>query len=566
MPRLRPCTALLALLGLSAGVLGGSLLDGAVATAAPDPVPRIRNDQLCVTGIGAPLARENVTHVMVGEIGSYRVHGINGVLGYAALVRVLQSRVGSTLPSPHEVWVTASHTQTWGHIVRVRNACAKAGIYRVGVRVRHEATGRVLGFPLFFPATLDSGAPSGEGTRLPIEVEPARSEKSSDPTALYDAAKTARERFGKPVVADVRITNSVNLQYSLRVLDMLHRAGCVGVRVRVLNFFGEAKPGATVALKIVRPRGKDAFLPSKSLREVEVPIPAPRTTPWPIDGANQPGAFRLELLELPARGDKLQEPRRYANPNQVLPNHIRDGGVSKSMRDKVQAYIGNWAGDLSNALTRALRKPSLLKKELVVRLRPEEKRLMLIPGELRNLGGANRIRMRTLGLDLLFFHEGQPTGHARARLLLSGRSVYLLSIAPVAGALPPAHDVPPEAVDPFAAGVPGAVRVFFESVVLDAKATGRVAQLAPTAYAAALLPPEEAVQVQVADRTRQADAGRFAAQMRNLRFDRLILHPTDATAIADEAGANKLVGRLTLGIESEEQELRVQSLRARRFR
>ena len=272
------------------------------------------------------------------------------------------------------------------------------------------------------------------------------------------------------------------------------------------------------------------------------------------------------MLELPARGDKLQEPRRYANPNQVLPNHIRKGRVPEAMQAKVQAFIGNWAGDLSNALTRALRKPGQLEKELVVRLRPDEKRLILIPGELRNLGGANRIRMRTLGLDLLFFLEGQPVGHARARLLLSGRSVFLHSIALVAGALPPAQNVPPEAVDPFAAGVPGAVRVLFESIVLDAKATGRVSQLAPPAYASALLPPEEAVEAQIGDRTRQADAARFAAQLRNLRFDRLILSPTDATAIADDAGTKKLVGRLTLGIESEEQELRIQSLRARRFR
>ncbi len=561
MPRTRPLILRLALVGI-----GASLLGSTVISAGPDPVPRIRNDELCVAGTGAPIARQDVTHVMAGEIGFFRVLGVAEPQRFDGLVRVLQARVGAARPSTHEVWVTASRLQMWGHVVEVRNACAKAGIYRVGVRVRHESTGSIMGFPLFLPGTLTANRPSGEGTRLPVEVQPSRSGETSDPAALYDAARTARERFKKPVVADVRMANNVNLQYALRVLDYLHRSGCAGVRIRMLKFLATPVAAEHSLIKIVRPRGKDALLPKKSLREMQVPVPAARTTPWPIDGANQPGAFRLELLELPARGDKIQEPRRYADPNQVLPNHIRSGSVPESMRAKVQAYIGNWAGDLSNALTRALRKPALLKKELVVRLRPDEKRLILIPGELRNLGGANRIRMRTLGLDLLFFQDGQPSGHARARLLLSGRSVFLLSIAPVAGALPQAHDVPPEAVDPFAAGVPGAVRVFFESVVLDAKASGRVAQLAPSAYAAALLPPEEGVQAQMGDRTRQADAARFAAQMRTLRFDRLILHPTDATAIADEAGANKLVGRLTLGIESEERELRVQSLRARRFR
>jgi biopolymer transport protein ExbD len=561
MIRLRPLIASLALVGLC-----GSLVGSNTASAGPDPVPRIRNEALCVAGTGGPIAGQDVTHVMAGEIGYFRVLGIAQPQRFDGLVRILQARVGPARPSTHEVWITASKEQMWGHVVEVRNACAKAGIYRVGVRVRHEATGQIMGFPLFLPGTLTATRPSGEGTRLPVEVEPSRSGETSDPAALYDAARTARERFEKPVVADVRMANNVSLQYAIRVLDYLHRAGCAGVRIRMLKFLATPVAAEHSLIKILRPRGKDALLPKESLRELEIPVPAVRTTPWPIDGANEPGAFRLELLELPARGDKLQEPRRYADPNQVLPNHIREGSVPESMRAKVQAYIGNWAGDLSNALTRALREPNLLKKELVVRLRPDEKRLILIPGELRNLGGANRIRMRTLGVDLLFFLEGQPTGHARARLLLSGRSVYLLSIAPVAGALPEAHDVPPEAVDPFAAGVPGAVRVYFESVVLDAKASGRVAQLAPTEYAAALLPPTETVEVQVGDRARQADAARFAAQLRGLRFDRLILHPTDATAIADDAASKSLVGRLTLGMESEEQELRIQSLRARRFR
>ena len=325
------------------------------AQAAESHVPRIHKRDLPVARTCAPLGAP-VTHVMVGQVTAFdwfRVLGVKGEIDFDRLKVVLKERAAQhvpadpTAPNPMGVWITASRRHRWGHVVKVLEACQKAGLYRVGLRVRHPDTGEVYGFPVFLPVPSgDAGAAVGEATQVQVRlqtiVDPAlvaadtpRLDASdeaplgaSNPALALVAARRAVERYGD-VVATARIATNAQLQDAITLIDSLYLAGCRAVRlpirmlaaspkvqvVPVLWFEGVALGGAA----------------SGSPQAPPMPPSPPRAAPWPVSGANMPGWERLVLRE--AGATPTQEPDGLRGQGLAV------GKISAFQRERAQAAI-----------------------------------------------------------------------------------------------------------------------------------------------------------------------------------------------------------------------------------
>lgn len=576
--------SLAAALVLLLGIPMGSWLPQAEA----DGVRRVRNQDLPEVVTCAPYAKRDVTHVMSGFVEEQRriaprpgergepriatftkqvfsVAGVRAQLTQRQLIALLKERAGTTRPSTHEVWITAHRDHPWVSVKDIREACASAGIYRVGLRVRHPQGG-VYGFPLFLPASVEGAQFQGEGLRMPLHIEGSLNpEDRSHPIALYDAARTAAKLFERPVVAEVRIENHVTVGGAATAIDTLYRAGCRGVRFRTVKGWRPVQdgqiPGTLISIERARTSARE--LPPEPQRDVEMPIPAPRTAPWPLHGANSPDAFTLELLELPGPGD--DQPRRYADPLRVLPNHLRKGAIEPTMMRRVTQWITSWRRDLTLALTKALDEPTSFGDPLAERFRREEDRVRFTT-PFRTLYGASRARMRTLDLRVLFVQGTFPVGQGKLTLLLGRDRVEILEAEARQGGLQGGVEVPPETggANPLSSAVEEGLRVWLEGQLLEIRATGRLRAAAAVDRAMAGLPPNEQIEVRAREPQRQAGLQQFVAQARSLRYDRILVVPELGAAIAD--AARGVVGRLILGFETEDKTLRINRLEAERFK
>lgn len=534
-------------------------LPGGLAVAE-DTVPRITNDKLPVAGTGAPMARQNVTHIMVGkQLGHYKVGGLgNRIILRRELQALLKSRAGTARPSPHEVWITAASDAIWVNVRMIRLDCSDAGIYRVGIRVRHESAPQTLGFPLFLPA--GEGAPrAGRASRLPLVLEGSVDGPASDPITLYQAAKTAREKYKQDVVAEVRIHNNLSIQSVLRTLDVLYRAGCIGVSVKSLRNLSSTAAAPHTMIRIVRHSGKrDAVLPAKPFKEERLPPVAPRATPWPISGANQPGALTMELEELPLPGE--DKPRVVEDPTKPLPFFLRKGGVPTTETRLADSRIRGWGRYLGEELHAGITKrEGRIAQQFVVRLRDLRKLSVAMTPVSKAFANAQSISTRSIRLYVLLSYLGQPVEVFEVELLFGRDRVMVAGLKQTPGQIPAGVTLMPEAVDPFAAGTPGRLRIWIEALMDSARRRGAAGvPLAPDAHVLAACPASRRGAVQQALGRRQADVARATQMIARSKFDRATVFVRDATAGVAIAG--RWAGLIEIGLEPEEGQLRVNKL------
>lgn len=534
----------LLLFGLAAG-----------AAAADERVPFIGNASLPVAGTGAPMARENVTHVLVGELGYYRVADMRDrVITRTQLRELLKARAGTARPSPHEVWITAHKDAIWARVRVVRHLCQEVGLYRVGLRIRHETEPQILGFPLFLPAG-DNAVRPGRASRLPLRLEAKAEGPSSDPRILYQAVKTARERYKQDVVAEIRIHNNVRVQTVLTSLDMLYRGGCAGVAIKSLRNVPTTAVAPHVDVRIVRhPRARDVILPEKPLKPVEVPPLAARTAPWPIDGANQPGALAMELLELPVRGEA--RPRVVEDVSKPLPFYLREGSVPAQEVALAERRLLGFADYLGQEILAGIRRDGRVAQQVVVRQRELRKLSDLMTPVERAFRDAESVRLRSLKVDVLLSRAGRPVGLLELDLLTGPARVAIISMRSLPGDIPADVVLPPEAVDPYAAATPGRLRVWIEGQLAAIRERGVAAVvLAPEADVLAGCPASRQAGIRQELAPRRGEIQRAARALTGLTFDRAFITVRSATASVRASG--QVVGRIDLGLEAEEGELRI---------
>ncbi len=526
--------------------------------AADDRVPFIGNDSLPVAGTGAPMARQNVSHVLVGELGYYRVADMRDrVITRSQLRDLLKARAGTARPSSHEVWITASKDSIWAQVRVVRHLCQEVGIYRVGLRVRHDHDPQILGFPLFLPAGKQSARP-GRASRLPLVLEAKKLEPSSEPRILYQVVKTATEKYKQGVVAEVRIHNNLSIQTVLTAVDMLYRGGCIGVSIKSLRNVPTTAVAPHVGVRIVRhPRARDAILPAKPLKELQVPRVAPRTAPWPIDGANQPGALTMELEELPVRGE--DKPRVVEDVSEPLPFYLRKGGVPVAELALADRRVRSWSAYLGQELLAGIQRNARIAQQVVVRKRELEKLSPLMTPVERVFRDAESVRVSSLKVDVLLSRDGKPMGLLEVDLLVGRSRVTIISMRSLPGDIPDGVILPPEAVDPYAAATPGRLRIWMEGNMSLIRARGQAAApIAPEADVLAGCPAarQEAVRRELA--TRAGEIQRAVQALRGITFDRAFVTVRSARASVTVGG--KIVGQIELGLEAEEGELRINKM------
>ena len=602
---MRSVGILLLFLAASLGWACGSAVADDVAS-----VPIVRDADLPVVGTAAPIRTANLTHVLVGKVlGRYRVDGRREVLDDAALLRLFQSRAGQARPSEHAVWITADKNYAWAKIYGVLEIAAKAGLYRVGVRVLHEQGG-AYGFPLFLPLpTRPTGVGAMQASRMPLRIEEliqpefaARHVGSaegdlgdqpgvgrgglpgfrgieerldqvpdSNPKWLFQIARTAVGKFGD-LVAEIAIDHQCSLQYALTTMDMLYRAGCVGVRIRSGQLFIKDKqgneilnltPGDTYTKVSIarRPRAPDFPIPPRELEELEIPRIAPRRQPWPLEGANHAGGLYADLLELPVDGEAA--PTRFNDPRKPWPNSLKETDIPAHRVGESAAWIRKWSQELAPQMLAALRGGTKVSPFIVVRKRgPQALTELLAPAQ-RIFADATEVRLATLRVDVYLVNGIVPVGKAEATLNLIGDQLNLVSAVWTNENLPPSATLPPEPVDDFASGLPGAVRFWLENAFGSARRLGAAAlPLAPTDTVLRGLPAAYHAQARPGLDARGRSTQALATAIQSRSFDRLLLVARDGSAAV--LRGPEVVGVLIFGFESEEQELRVHSLTPRR--
>lgn len=560
-------------------LLPAALLLSALAAppaAADERVPTIRNAELPVAGTCAPIRSDDVTHVMAGErttVKWFRVAGLNEPLEYEALIELLKQRAGTQQPSTHAVWITASARHAWVHVIRIRQACLLAGIYRIGVRVRSEATGKVLGFPLFLPPKV-TGTPTGKAGLLRIRINTVGQKKAdvvpgvekkvrapSDVGYVYAAARRAVERRPRfavdEIVSSLWIATNAPLQYAVSAIDLLYRGGCAGVKLRNGARVPPLKYEAIPKLEI------QGGMVSRHPQTLKAPPIEPRTQPWPIVGAGKPGWVDLQVVDLPPAAGAAAPVKKRAAPA-VRPNYAAQAtGVPPAVMRSVDEGALAWTRQLGADLLAGVKGTKPLKERFVIALRRDE----VLPGILatvrRQFPDATRIVPATLQFHAFLFGEGKLRGRADATLAMVGGRLQVVyghwrPLDPNASIT-----LAPFAVDPFAAGDPAAWRIWFEGVFHDVKQRGRSAL--PLASAETVTPYFPAVaRPSVSNRIagRGPALEQLAREIARTPYDRVVLTPHKGTA-AVYAG-NRVVGVLYFGLSAEEHELRLDELTPRR--
>ena len=543
----------------------------APSAAADERVPMIQNRDLPALGTLAPIERDNVTHVRVGkrdDIRWFAVLGVDGVVDYPGLVRILKARAGTRRPSPHGVWLTATADHAWAHVLVLVKACAEAGIYRVGVRARSEATGRALGFPLFIPAD-PAGRPGAKAGRLNVRVDALLKEEVKGPSDIghiYAAARRANERRGEfgvdKVVAKVWISPNAPLQYALSAIDLLYRGGCAGVQVQMS--MRTSWRGLDV-VPVVEIQGGVA---SRTPQALKPPVLQPRDRPWGIDGANEPGWVDFQVADLPLidaakDGGTREKPR--PRPNYAA----TPGGVPPAEAKRVDEAIRRWALELGVDMNQMIRdprgiSPTVQQRFSVAMRRPQVLPQVVLPVR-KAFPDATGAFVSTLRLQAHLFHRGKIQGTADVTLGLTGPQAGLAF-----GAWAPRDPndnvtLAPFDVDPYAAGDAAAFRVWLEDLFLHFRAppVGWTPPLYPAAELLRYLPDAALASTRQALETRRAGVQALQQAVRATPFDRVVLVARTGTAAVTGAD-RKVVGTLTMRFEPQEGELRINGLTPRR--
>ena len=549
------------------------LVVSAPAARADDRVPPIPTADLPVVGTCAPIETQDVTHVRVGsrdDLKWFEVSGLREPVDYPQLVQILRQRAGTQRPSPHGVWLTASQRHGWLHALVVIKAALEAGLYRVGVRVRSETTGEVMGFPLFIPAE-HGEAPGLKAGRLSVRVDakhPREVKEASDVGHVYAATKRAVERqaeFGvSRVVGKIWISPNAPLQYALAAIDLLYRGGCAGVGIQL------SLRSSWRGLDVVPVLEIQGGVASRHAQALTPPPVAPRDRPWGIDGANEPGWVDFQLEDLPSIDAPANRPGQ-ARP-EVRPNYAATpGGVPAEVMRGVDYEVRTWAYGFGQDLAKLLRGPAGTPKADGQRFAAAQRRTEVLPGLLTPLRqtfpDATVVIPYAMQFSAFLFDGGTLRGRADLTLLTAGDRERVRVLFASWKALDPtsALTLVPFGVDPFAAGENAAFRIWCEGLLQDVKQRGVAA--IPLAEAAHLLPSLPSV---AHEPTTRALAGRttqladFAAQVARTSYDRVVLVAQRTTASV--VAGRTVVGVLELRLTPEEGQLRIIDATGRRAR
>jgi hypothetical protein len=536
---------------------------------ADERVPSIAVAELPVVGTCAPIKTRDVTHVRVGKREDHQwfaVAGVDDVMKYERLVEILRSRAGAKLPSPHGVWITATGRHAWTHVLLVVKACLESNIYRVGVRVRSEATGTAMGFPLFIPPGR-KGAPGPKAGRLDVRVNalhPKEVKGASDVGHVYAAARRAveqRNTFGvEKIVGKIWISPNAPLQYALTSIDLLYRGGCAGVRVQMS--LRESWRGLNV-VPVVEIQGGFASRNPQALKPAAL---APRAAPWGLNGANEAGWVDFEVSDLPAidrTGKPVTAKKTTARPNYAT---VSTGVPTRVMR-KVDLDMRTWAADVGADLLKVLQGKGAVDKQCEKRFAAAVRRPETMPGLVtparRAFPDATRVAPSALQFSAFLFHRGKIQGRADLTLSLTGKSVRVIF-----GAWKPLDPTAsitlvPFGVDPFAAGTNAAFRIWFEGLFHAIRAQGQAAiPLASSQQVLPYLPKVAHGGTDRAIRARGPTLQRLVQSLQGTSYDRVVLAPQSGTATV--MGAGGVVGVMSFRLRAEEFELRVSELTPRR--
>jgi hypothetical protein len=532
------------------------------AAEGADPrVPAIPAADLPVAGTVAPIPDRDVTFITNGPREDFRYFAVSGVaqaVQYQQLEPLLRRRAGPERPSRHAVWITASARHAWAHAVGIVQACVAAGIHRVGLRVRSETNGQVLGFPLFVPAA--AGQPRGtRAGRLEVRVQMVPASESSAPSDVghvYAAAMRAMEKrreFGvEKIVADVSLPMDVPLQYAVSVLDLLYRGGVSGVRLR---------GGVRIPRGVVRQTPKIEIQGGRVrsvLQSVEPPRVQPRARPWPLEGAAEPGWVDFTLVELPSLG----APKKPGAVEERPVNYAA-AGVPPDVMKAADLAVRRWARELGADLLEGLRGGEGIQRRLAVGLRQQDAIRRLVEPARKAFPDATSVIPATLQVNALLFDKGNARGRADVTVFLAGRELAVIfgNWRDVGGAQ--GFTLPPLLVDPFARGVPGSFRVWFEGVLGDARRRGAAAlPMAAGDEVLRYFPRVAQAGVGSTLARRQAPLAAMAAQVARGGYDRVVLSVQRGTATV--VAGRVVVGVLDFSLRAEENELRLDDLRARR--
>ncbi len=529
------------------------------ASAGPH-VPEVTVDQLPVAGTCAPLPQSHATWVTIGETGWFRIDRDPRDVDGRELKTLLKARgmFASQAGQPHDVWILARGDRDWGQVVNVLGACQEAGIHRVGLEVRSEATGEVCGFPLFLPyaaPAAEGSAPPGTARRLEVRVN-AASEAASNPKRLYAAAKTAVDRFG-PVVAELSLSVRTRIQDAVTAVDMLYRAGCAAVRHKfrsmVRSLSGETHPRIYV---------EEALLPSEPI-DADIPAVRPRAEPWGEEGAAEPGAFGLTLEPLPNPDHRAVDREKLLEP---LPSYAARGeDVPPEAMADATASIMQWSALFGTVLDRILTLQYVQVPEtLLVKRRRQGRGVEAMFRDARQaFRDAKEVRPSTLRVQAYLLKGARAVGKVDATLGLSGSTTDLLFAHWIPEEMPGGLVLPPRETEPYAAGTPGAIRVWLEGLFATLVRRGpKAVPLAPEARVLADLPPVAHAGARRALDPRETALQTLAQHLREVSYDRVfIVFASGQAAVIASDGS--IEGVLRYDLEGELGNLSIAALSAR---
>ncbi|MCB9828746.1 MAG: hypothetical protein H6806_03125 [Planctomycetes bacterium] len=526
----------------------------AAPAARAERVPLVPPERLPVVGTCAPIAEGNVTHVLTSPPETpgwwFRVAGMPEEVDENRLGEVLAARVGPLAAgarTEHAVWITCAADHKWAHVVKVLIACDRAGIYRVGVRVRSDSAAGVFGFPLFLPPPHDAVAtPQGKAVGLEVRLQTVldRSKmpdqppdapaddpggvKRSNPVLVYTAARRAVERHGA-VVATARLAANANVQDALSILDGLYRAGCAGVRMPQRALAGDP------ALPVFPLVWVNGIALGDGAPPAPLPPVAPRAEPWGLYGANRPGWLDLDIVE------ESQVVRDAS-----LKSWIAQGRMPAFERERSGAALAEWGEDMGAVLGEAMRgQAQRLAAYLASAASVPEASAELRARLAREGGGLDAVRPSNVAVTLELLQGGTAVGRVAALVQLgSTRSsvVWMRWMGPggVEGAVTASR------------GVASALRLFLEGELLACRSGGAAAMTwaqPDDVVSGYPLVARESVQRTMAGR--EASAQQLQQALEHVAFDAVRVLPGQASAALLQAGRVVGVGYLLLAAEDD---------------
>ncbi len=537
------------------------VLLGTVALAAPalagPHVPDVSAERLPVAGTCAPIPSTDRTWVTLGDRGFFRIDRDPTDVDAQTLQQVLADRAKQAAAAgrTHDVWMVMPADQEWGGVVSVLGTCQQVGLTRVGIEVRAESGDGLFGFPLFLPYGRPPAANGTAGTARKLEVRlETRGDKPSYMPRLYLAAEAAIQHF-QPVVAEVSVGVRTKAQDAIQAIDLLYRAGCAAVRMKYRMMVDTSNQAIVPQVWV-----EDAVLPPDPM-PVQVPPIRPRKTPWPDDGAAEPGAFQLVLEPIP-------NPGRDKTPQSVvehpLPSYAARGGeVPASAFADAQTGVLAWSGVLGGWLDRIVTDPELrdVPGSLFVKRRRQGLGVTQLFKEAREaFPQADGVVPATIRVQAYLTSGVHIVGKVDVTLATSGDRMEVVYANWVVERFPDDLTLPPVETEPFAAGVPGRLRVVIEGLLAAARARGPGAlPLASEATVLQYLPAVAHASVRPTLARRKPAIDALAGWLRATPYDRVFVAVVDGQASV-RSKDGRVIGVLRYALEGENGDLALASL------